>query len=368
MVAYVVSTLLLFGIGAVIFYQFGVYQIEENDRRALKRDADRVISMIKSTKEKEIEELTDIKVAVYNGKKEYVFGNFRAQNIHWGSNFVVIGDMLRHSRVVPPPRRKQAAFLVIEKKIDRTPIDRLRQSILYATLFVLAFVLMLGYFLGRLFIAPMRESIKKINLFVQDATHELNTPISTILTNIEMLEILGKCDKNEEFKRIEIASKTLSRIYDDLSYLKLNEEYQRHPKYVDMSALMEERLEYFASSIISKKITLSSRIEAETIKEIDPSDALRLLDNLLSNAIKYNQINGDIEATLDKSSFSVKDTGRGMNKESISAVFDRFHRADESEGGFGIGLDIVSSIAKHYGYTIEIESEVAVGTHIKILW
>jgi len=81
MMAYVVSTLLLFGIGAVIFYQFGVYQIEENDRRALKRDADRVISMIKSTREKEIEELTDIKVAAYNGRKEYVFGNFRAQNI-----------------------------------------------------------------------------------------------------------------------------------------------------------------------------------------------------------------------------------------------------------------------------------------------
>ena len=67
----------------------------------------------------------------------------------------------------------------------------------------------------------MRDSLKQMNRFIQDTTHELNTPISTILTNIEMIETFSGEEKSTELKRIEIASKTLSRIYDDLDLFKL---------------------------------------------------------------------------------------------------------------------------------------------------
>ncbi len=79
------------------------------------------------------------------------------------------------------------------------------------------FFVIIGYFLGRLFISPMRESIEMMNNFIQDTTHELNTPISTILTNLELIETIHNCSAKREMQRIEIASKTLSRIYDDLT-------------------------------------------------------------------------------------------------------------------------------------------------------
>ena len=258
--------------------------------------------------------------------------------------------------------------MVIERKVDTSALSTLRQTVLYASLLALFVVLVLGYFLGRLFIAPMRESIKKLNLFVQDTTHELNTPISTILTNIEMLEILGQCKKHKELERIEIASKTLSRIYDDLSYLKLNETYQRRVEKVDISRLLEERLIYFSSLMHAKEIRFSSEVTPHIIQNIDRTDAIRLYDNLLSNAIKYSNKGGEIFLSLTAEGFLLRDNGRGMDAKTLAKVFERFERGDESEGGFGIGLDIVSGIVRHYNYKIEIDSELNRGTTAVITW
>ncbi len=366
MLIYLLSILVLFGMGATIFYRFEVYQMEENARRSLKQESDQLMPLVKEANIEALSQLDQIEVAVYNGKKEYLFGTFKPEHVNWGKNFETVGNILRHNRIVPPPHRKHTAYVVVRKEIDHSSISQLLQMIGYAFILMIMIALVLGYFLGRLFIAPMREALDKINLFVQDTTHELNTPISTILTNIEMLEILGKCEKNEELQRIEIASKTLSRIYEDLSYLKLNEEYQRRVERVDMSQLLEERLTYFSSLIDAKGITLSTDIAFAVIQDIDRGDAIRLLDNLLSNAIKYNDKAGSISVTLTSEKFKVSDTGRGMDAATLARVFERFERGDESEGGFGIGLDIVSQVCEHYGFEVRIDSAEGEGTSVVV--
>jgi len=366
MLIYLLSVLILFGIGATIFYRFELYQMEENTRRILKQESDRIMPLIKEGDKEALSKITTLEVAVYNGRKDLLLGTFQPKDIDWSKDFERRGQLLRYNRIIPPPHRKHMAYVVVQTEVDHTPIQKLRMIILYASLLMAIIALVLGYFLGRLFISPMREALAKINLFVQDTTHELNTPISTILTNIEMLEILGKCDKNEELQRIEIASNTLSRIYEDLSYLKLNEEYQRRVERVDMSQLLEERLTYFSSLIDAKGITLSTEISPAVIHDIDRGDAIRLLDNLLSNAIKYNDKAGSITVTLTPEQFKVSDTGRGMDATTLARVFERFERGDESEGGFGIGLDIVSQVCEHYGFEVTIDSEEGRGTVVDV--
>jgi len=366
MTIYILSTLLLFGIAAAIFYQFGLYQIEENERRAIKRDSDRIIPLIKNADLERLRQLPEMKVAVYDGRKTYLFGTFEPTDLRWDTHFVRRGDRLRHYRVIPPPHRKHTVYMVVEKEVDETALTLLRRTILYASLIAVAALSILGYFLGRLFVAPMRESIEKLTLFVQDTTHELNTPISTILTNIEMLEILGKCEKNEALERIGIASKTLSRIYDDLSYLKLHETYQRRVEEVDISLLLQERVTYFSSLMAAKEITLTKDIHQDIVKKIDRTDAIRLYDNLLSNAIKYNNKGGTISLSLTAKEFELRDGGRGMDADTLTRVFERFERGDKSEGGFGIGLHIVSEIIHYYGYRIEIDSTLGEGTSVKV--
>ena len=64
----------------------------------------------------------------------------------------------------------------------------------------------------------------------------------------------------------------------------------------------------------------------------------------------------------------IEDTGKGISKENLNRLFDRYSRFDKSVGGFGIGLNIVSLIAKEYNFKIEVESEVDIGTKVKIKW
>lgn len=368
MMIYVTTTLLLLGIGSVMLYRFEFYQIEENARKSLKKQSDSLLPLIKEIQLDKLRRFKDLKIAVYNGKKEYIFGTFKPSSLTWGNHFESSGDILRYNRFIPPPHRKHTAFMVLEKKIDRSAIESLKQSMLYAGVLALLIVLGLGYFLGRLFIAPMREALDKINLFVQDTTHELNTPISTILTNIEMMELLGKCKGNKELKRIEIASKTLSQIYSGLSYLKLNATQKREPEKLNLTEMLQERVTYFSSLAEAKELNVTKQVGHDVTLFIDHSDAIRLIDNLLSNAIKYNNIGGDIRIVLDENHLSISDTGRGMHKEMSQKVFERFSRADESEGGFGIGLDIVSEVVQYYGYDITLNSVPEEGTTVSIFW
>jgi len=368
----VTSTFTLFAIGAIIFYQFQIYQIEENERKALKYNSDKIVhalQLLHKSSDKILKYPNDplLKTAIYDIDKSYIFGSFQPDSVDWDRDFIIIGERIRHIRAISP-YYLGVAYLVTEQPIDQEPICAIRKMVFLSTVAIFGFILVLGYFLGNLFIAPMRDSLKKINLFVQDTTHELNTPISTILTNIEMLEILGKCENSQEMKRIEIASKTLSHIYDDLTYLKLNQEYQRHPSDIDISALLLQRLDYFSTMIEMKRLVVDTQIEPHIIKHIDPSDAIRLYDNLISNAIKYNNMGGMLEIKLDRDRFSVYDSGRGIGKKALSHIFDRFHREDSSEGGFGIGLDIVSQVVRYYSYDIDIISQEKEGTTVRVSW
>jgi two-component system OmpR family sensor kinase len=215
----------------------------------------------------------------------------------------------------------------------------------------------------------MRDAMEKMNHFIQDTTHELNTPISTILTNIEMIETFGKHEENStELKRIEIASKTLSRIYDDLTYLNLNHKYHRNIIKLNMSTLVEERMVYFSAMAEAKGLKVTVNTDLDVMLEIDKNDAIRLVDNLISNAIKYNRSKGLLYVTLTGEQFSVKDTGIGIGSKDLSTIMQRFKRANKSEGGFGIGLDIVNQVVSSYGFVLEINSKEGKGTEVRVKW
>ncbi len=102
--------------------------------------------------------------------------------------------------------------------------------------------------------------------------------------------------------------------------------------------------------------------------EIDRDDALRLIDNLLSNAIKYNKMGGILEVLLTEKTFRVKDSGIGIEKKDLETIFERFKRANKSEGGFGIGLNIVYQIVQTYNFDITITSQPNQGMEVTLLW
>lgn len=229
-------------------------------------------------------------------------------------------------------------------------------------------LLVVGYFLLQLLLRPMREAIALLDRFIKDTTHELNTPISAILSNIEMINTNNLDEKlAKKIKRIDIGARTVSNLYQDLTYLTLGHHVASHDEIIQMKDLVEERLEYFSLACESKRISVTHALE-HTSLTIDRKKISKVLDNLLSNAIKYNRVGGALHVRLSQGCLEVQDTGRGIAKEKVSAMFDRYSRFDKSEGGFGIGLSIVSMIAQEYGLNIAIDSVEGKGTTVRVIW
>ena len=235
----------------------------------------------------------------------------------------------------------------------------------------IAFVLLLfiGVVLVKLLLRPMKEAVELLDAFIKDTTHELNTPVTTILTNVEGMDLSVLPDRHRRrFMRIETAAKTIGTIYDDLTWLLLRGVPRRREEPVALSELVEERLEYFRSRSEAKGLALLVDTDEDTVVFMDRSAAVRMLDNLFSNAIKYADRGGTVRITLEAGGkMTVANTGRPIPSGKLSRIFVRYARADDSRGGFGIGLHIVSRIAAEYGIRIGVASD-SEATVFTLIW
>jgi len=370
---YLISTLILFSIGSYLFYAFEKHHLLDGQKEGMKQEGEKLQhQLIELHRNFEAKLPLHVKkgyeIALIDKREHEIFSTFSLPHgIDFSQDYQVIDGHILYIKPIDP-YHLGVAYLLVWTPVDRSGIVHLQKTILLFMVAAGIFFLILGYYLGRLFIAPMRESIGMMNDFIQDATHELNTPISTILTNLELIEALHKCNAKEEMQRIEIASKTLSRIYDDLAYLKLNQDYHRDIHPMNISRLLQERIQYFSAAIEAKHITLQEHIDANVTMKIDRDDAIRLIDNLISNAIKYNKTGGILEIRLNQEELGVKDSGIGIAKKELATIYERFKRANKSEGGFGIGLNIVYQVVQAYGYIIAVDSKPGIGTEVTIKW
>ena len=373
LVIYLVSTLLLIGVGSAIFYTYSLHRIVDHQNETLKLKTTLIHPKLRELHNSSETPLLypvieGIRTALYDIDHHYLIGDFKPDRVFWDKEFWQEGDTLYY-RDEMQPYYLGAATIVSAMPLDKAPIHALQTKMAVALLLAAIFVAFIARWLGRLFLAPVHHTIQLLDRFIQDTTHELNTPVSTVLTNVELFKSLHpELESSEELRRIEIASKRLSRLYDDLAYLQLKHRRRRRIEKVDLAELLQERLAYFAPMAQRREISLESEIRAASLREMDREDAAKLIDNLLSNAIKYTRSGGRILVRLDARSFVVEDNGIGMDTQDTNRVTERFFRADTSAGGFGLGLDIVREIVEHYGLDLQIESEKGVGTKVRILW
>ncbi len=369
---YLGSTFLLFTLGSYMFYNFQKHQIINSQNAKLQLKAEKIAQRLRELHQTFNKSLLypndpSFNSAIYDLDKGYIFGTFKPKNIEWSKEFYQEKDKLFYIHSLQP-YYLGASYLLVSKKFNSKPLNELTKMLLLFLIIAGVFFSLLGLFLGRLFTAPMRESIELMDRFIEDTTHELNTPISTILTNIELLDTLYRCDGQKEMRRIEMASKTLSRLYEDLTFLKLNHNYHRALEKLNISDLLNERIEFFQTLIEAKDIEVIKNIDSHITLKMDRNDAIRLLDNLLSNAIKYNHKSGRLEVTLTANRLEVQNDGLGIKKENISLIQNRFRRANNSEGGFGIGLDIIGQVVKRYDFTFTINSDINQPTKVTLTW
>jgi len=261
-----------------------------------------------------------------------------------------------------------AKYLIVEVKDDEKWLYHIyKQLALFGIVSFIVF-LVLGFFLARLFIKPMRDSVMLLDRFIKDTTHELNTPLSTILANIEMMDKDIMAPKNlKKLDRINSAARSVSVLYKDLTYIILEQNRECEDESVELKELITQRVEYFDVLANTKKIDFILELSKSYIF-INRDKITRVIDNLISNAIKYNKRGGYIKIILKPNMLSIEDSGIGIAKDKVPYMFDRYMRFDNSEGGFGIGLSIVKNIVDEYNIAIEVQSQESKGTRISLKW
>lgn len=268
------------------------------------------------------------------------------------------------SRVYKNPRFQ---IFIQDEALD-SQILFLQIRMIVSFIFLLFLVGLIAYFLVRLSLKPMQETINSLNAFIKDSTHEINTPLSIILMSIETLSIenLAAAQK-QKIERIRLASKSLSHLYKDLVAYNFPHAISSKVENLALDSLLKERLEYFAPFFEQKSIQVRSIIESSHI-HASVEKMSCVIDNLLSNAIKYNKKGGHIDILLQDGLLRIRDNGCGMKLKDSKRIFERYVRCNDFQGGFGIGLTLIKRICDEYHIHIDVQSQIEQGTSFTLTW
>ncbi|RMG84702.1 MAG: PAS domain S-box protein, partial [Chloroflexi bacterium] len=223
-----------------------------------------------------------------------------------------------------------------------------------------------------------RERVELVNQFVSDATHDLKTPLSVIMTKVDMIR---RAKTPEDAARhLDILEQQAERLIDiindllTISRLDFLEDVSRER--VPLERVMHDIMERVQPLAENHQVALSFNCQCEQPLQLlaNPKDITSCLHNIIENAIYYTEAGGSVTVTVQPEDGSVRidvaDTGIGISEEDLSKIFQRFYRSDKarstSKGGTGLGLAIAKRIVELHGGTIHVESEVGVGSTFSI--
>jgi len=306
-------------------------------------------------------------IALYDNKRELIASNFTHDTIKFSELFYntekgyYLIDSLYNEYL-------DVKYIVIRKSLDQDKLDDILKKIMFIAASGFTILLFIALLLSKIMLYPIKRTISSLTKFMKDVTHEMNTPISTILMSYEHMDRENLNEKQlRSLDRIDIATKTLSNLYNDLSFASFHDYIEYKDTDIDVKDVIMERLKYMETLINFKNLHISSDLDHKVI-QMDKRKLILIIDNLLTNAIKFSKKGGDIHVDLTEQYFSVKDYGLGISKEDQQNIFKRFKSSNSLHGGFGVGLDIVNQICKEYHIKIELDSELSKGSEFKLLW
>ena len=210
--------------------------------------------------------------------------------------------------------------------------------------------------------------------FVANVSHELKTPLTSIIGYVDTLienENIDEKTSNKFLKIIKDEADRLGILIQDLLNLSKFEDSNPDLKPGDVEQLIKKTISILKEKANKKNITIKTEIENDLSQVYMIKEQIeQVMINLIDNAIKYTPKNGEIEVKVtdrnEKILVEVKDNGIGIPDEDKQRIFERFYRVDKarsrSMGGTGIGLSIVKHIIKSHDSEINLESESGEGS------
>ncbi len=225
----------------------------------------------------------------------------------------------------------------------------------------------------------LKEAQTQSKTFFDNVTHELKTPMTTILGYAQILKDNGFSDKNffdKGMAYIIDESKRMNNMVIEILELSkaASKNFNYHFTQVDLSKMIRKTCDEMGMKGRRYNISISCDVQDNMVFNGDEDKLKEVLINLVDNSIKYGKVNSTIEVECYRKErfifLKVKDIGEGIPEEHLDHIFDPFYRVSKKDsrekGSAGLGLAIVKSIVENHGGNIYIESKMNVGTQVVI--
>ncbi len=238
-----------------------------------------------------------------------------------------------------------------------------------------------GWYLGGIAMQPIRDSYDQLQRFTSNASHELRSPLSAIISNAQYGFLSKSNDievQRQRFEKISNVAKSMNILVSNLLLLarhagRLSPESLQE---VDLKSLLLGIADEYTTQEAAKHLNLTYTLPTASILVLGDADLLRqAVVNLLDNACKYTFPGGQVELRLFTQSnwavVEVADNGIGIPEADLPHIFERFYRVDKKRtrktGGYGLGLSIVQQVLSAHGGHLSVKSTVEKGSTFRIV-
>ncbi|EPD83150.1 MULTISPECIES: HAMP domain-containing sensor histidine kinase [unclassified Microbacterium] len=233
-----------------------------------------------------------------------------------------------------------------------------------------------SYWMARAALAPLRRSVERQQRFIDDASHELRSPLTVIRGELE-LALLRKRTADQYRQSISStldATQVLVDLTEDLLLLAQEAPAELRSRFVavPIDTVIRDAIRSTEHSVRRQSLTVRSA-PGVTVHGI-PALLVRAISNVLENAIKFTPDEGTITVTVTANAHTtvvaITDTGRGMTPDEVEHATERFWRSQDvrSSTGHGLGLSVVERIMHTHGGSIRITSAPGAGSTFDLLF
>ncbi len=279
------------------------------------------------------------------------------------------------------PNYAKSAFLQEANNQYIEAKGRILLRLTVVNLFVIAVGGLLSYYLARWTLRPIENTHRSLERFTADASHELRTPIAAMQTETEVTLMNPQLTLEEAKDQLESNLEELHKLTgltDMLLQVARYNEYEAMSfELIDLRDLIDGALNKIDAMAKNKNIKIIYKKSSDAIMvNVDPASIEQAIIIILENAIKYStkgkQVTVNTRVSGQEAVVEIKDNGKGISKENMKHIFDRFYRADvsrskEGQKGYGLGLSIAKSILSKNEGSICVDSVEGVGSSFKVI-